>query len=102
MLTVYGYEVDGQLPSIVSLADAREITKTAATDEQLMAGIEQAQALVRAYCGWHVAPLLQCTYETEGNGGLEIQLPATFVDSVQSVTVDANQLSSHTSTAEGS
>ena len=86
MLTNWGYSVE-ELTDILTVAECRAITGTEAPDAMVEAGIKAAQAAIRNNCGWHVAPPLQCVYETESAGFREIQLPATFVKDV-TATID--------------
>lgn len=91
MLVQSGYSVDN-LPAIVDIEQARKIISTNASDEQLQAGIDAASAVIRNYCGWHVSPNLECTFECESDGFPELQLPATFVTAVHSVTVNGEPI----------
>lgn len=60
-------------------------TSLTATDEERL---EQAEALVRAYCGWHISPSREETVEVRGKGGRTLMLPSLHVTEVASVTVD--------------
>jgi hypothetical protein len=48
--------------------------------------LDQAEALVRAYCGWHIAPSQPDTYTVRTYGNGTIFLPSLHVTSVESVT----------------
>jgi hypothetical protein len=57
------------------------------TDEERL---EQAEALVRAYCGWHIAPSrADETVTINSNGSDKIMLPSLYVTAVSSVVVDS-------------
>jgi hypothetical protein len=64
-------------------------TTLTATDEERL---EQAEALVRAYCGWHIAPSRTETVEVRGKGGRTLMLPSLHVTDVVSVTADETLL----------
>lgn len=46
----------------------------------------QAEALVRAYCGWHVWPGRQETLQLDGPGGHALMLPSLHVVSIDQLT----------------
>lgn len=48
----------------------------------------RAEAEVRAYCGWHVAPARTDTLTLDGPGSLALLLPSLHVTAVTSVTED--------------
>lgn len=48
----------------------------------------QAEAAVRSYCGWHIAPQRTDTYTIERAWGRTILLPTLHVEAVVSVTAD--------------
>jgi len=50
--------------------------------------VAASEALVRAYCGWHVAPSRDETFVMDGPGGHELMLPSLYVTEVASVTED--------------
>lgn len=50
--------------------------------------IDQATALVRAYCGWHVSPVATETITVDSDGGRVLLLPSLHVTGITSVTVD--------------
>lgn len=53
----------------------------------------QAEALVRAYCGWHIAPSRAAvTYTVRTFGGRDIFLPSLYVTAVASITEADNPL----------
>ncbi len=55
--------------------------------------IDQATALVRRYCGWHVTPSMSETITLDGSGvGMQI-LPSLHVTGITSVTYDGTLLS---------
>ena len=84
--TQWHYSVD-DLPPIMDVEEFRAINPDfSATDEQLRAVLEAVSASIRAYCGWHVAPVIDCTYTGRGEGRL-LMLPAMGVHGVESLTV---------------
>lgn len=59
-------------------------TALAATEAQRL---EQAEALVRNFCGWHIAPSRVVTdSKIRGTGGATLLLPSLHVTAVSSVT----------------
>lgn len=101
MNTTWGYTITGveTLPSILTTEEFNAITANKyAGDARAAPNIAAASAAIRSYCGWHIYPLLSCTLSERlltGNGRIKlagpdllIQLPATFVSTVTSVTQD--------------
>lgn len=87
MLTPWGYEVD-ELPTIIDVVTFNQMTGNRyASDERLESAISAATASIRAYCGWHVAPIVSCEYVTDGERG-DIWLPCVGLRSVESVEFD--------------
>lgn len=84
MLTEWGYEVD-ELPDLVTV-EAYESAACGghAGDERVPAAIAAASAAIRAWCGWHVSPPLECT-ATVSADGRNLRLPAMFVTAVDEV-----------------
>lgn len=64
-------------------------TTLTATDEQRLT---QAEALVRAYCGWHISPSREETVEVRAQGGWTLALPSMHVTAVASVADDGTAL----------
>lgn len=85
-ITPWGYEVDGTMPPIISVADFNSMTGNRyASDGRLQHAINAATAAIRAYCGWHVAPMTSCRATLDGERG-DIWLPCVALRSVTSVT----------------
>ena len=55
--------------------------------------IDQATALVRGYCGWHVTPSAAETVTLDGSGTSTKILPSLHVTAITSVTYDGTLLS---------
>lgn len=84
--TQWHYAVD-ELPPIMSAEEFRAINpEFSATDEQISAVLDSVSAAIRTHCGWHVSPVLDCTYIGRGNGRL-LMLPAMGVRDVLALTV---------------
>lgn len=100
MNTTWGYSIDAEaLPPLLTLEEFNAMTANKyAGDARVEPNLSAACANVRNYCGWHISPALGCTLSERvlmGNGRIKragpdilIQLPATFVAGVESVTVD--------------
>ena len=87
MLTPWGYEVD-ELPTIIDADTFDEITGGRySSDTRVQTAIDAATAAIRAYCGWHVAPVLACEYVADGERG-DIWLPCVGLRSVGAVEFD--------------
>lgn len=98
LLTNWGYTLTGVdvLENMVTEAEYNEFTANKyASDSRMAPTLTAASAAVRAYCGWHVYPSLACELSTtffdkritEVFGGILIQLPATYVSAITSVTI---------------
>ena len=86
MLTPWGYEVD-ELPDLITVSDFNAATNNRyAGDARIEPAIAAASAAIRAYCGWHVAPVLDCSITLDGEAG-DIWLPTNALASVTSATV---------------
>lgn len=86
MLTPWGYEVD-ELPDLITVSDFNAATNNRyAGDARIEPAIASASAAIRAYCGWHVAPVLDCSITLDGEAG-DIWLPTNALASVTSAKV---------------
>ena len=86
MLTPWGYEVD-ELPDLITVSDFNAATNNRyAGDARIEPAIAAASAAIRAYCGWHVAPVLDCSITLDGEAG-DIWLPTNALASVTSAKV---------------
>lgn len=106
VLTTWGYaltDVDA-VPSMLTVAEYNAFTANKyQSDSRAEPDIKAAAAAVRNYCGWHVYPSLACELNTTLydkavtvlDRMILIQLPATFVSSVESITVDGVEYDSY-------
>ncbi|WP_072500603.1 hypothetical protein [Olsenella phocaeensis] len=87
MPSAYRYEVDGELPPIMTPDEFAAATggTLSATTETVDWALGAYSDAIRRQCGWHVAPSLACAYVADG--GRLIRLPAMSVSSVDSVSV---------------
>ena len=88
--TPWGYDIDAQsIPDIMTVSDFNQITGNKyAGNASIEPAIKAAQDAIRNYCGWHVSPSLKCSFTDDSLPKKRvIQLPATHVTSVTSVTV---------------
>lgn len=86
MLTPWGYEVD-ELPDLITVSDFNAATNDRyAGDARIEPAIASASAAIRDYCGWHVAPVLDCSITLDGEAG-DIWLPTNALASVTSAKV---------------
>lgn len=56
--------------------------------------LDQAEGLVRSYCGWHIAPSRLDTATFASDWSLKLLLPSMFVTAIASVAVDGTVLDS--------
>ena len=99
-LSPWGYIYDAEtLPDLITATDFSKFTngKFGTTDTRIAANISSASSAIRNFCGWHIAPSLNCgmLYNVMDirdcfiGGDLLIQLPATYVTQVSKVVLDA-------------
>lgn len=50
--------------------------------------VKAAEAMVRAYCGWHIAPAVTETLTLDGKGGSILVLPSLRVTAITTVVAD--------------
>lgn len=98
MMTTWGYnlvDVDA-VPGLITLAELDEFTANKYSgDDRAEPNIKAAESAIRSYCGWHVYPSLACELNTTlfdkrivvSDRMLMIQLPATFVSSIESIQI---------------
>lgn len=106
VLTTWGYaltDVDA-VPGMLTVAEYNTFTANKyQSDSRAEPDIKAAAAAIRNYCGWHVYPSLACELNTTlydkavtvSDRMILIQLPATFVSSVESITVDGVEYDSY-------
>lgn len=101
IITQYGYDIivaDGvtQIPNLITPADIAVASggRISATDDRLPSVCSAVSSAIRDYCGWHVAPVLQCILTTQVDTRV-IMLPAKLVTSIESITVDDESLPAH-------
>lgn len=99
-LSPWGYIYDAEtLPELITLGEFGNYTnlKYGLSDLRIAPNIASSSSAIRNYCGWHVAPSLECgmIYNVRDlrdafvGGDLLIQLPATFVTGVSKVIFNA-------------
>lgn len=99
IMTTWGYKLTGvdAVPGMMTLTEFNAITANKyLSDERAEPDIKAATSAIRNYCGWHVFPSLACELDTTMfdkavsvvDRMLMIQLPATFVSSVESIKID--------------
>lgn len=89
MYTPWGYQVE-DLPPLLSVDDFAALTGRDA-DASTESAIEAASAAIRNFCGWHVAPVLQCSADLTAEGRLT-RIPARLVVSVSAVLDGTEEL----------
>lgn len=105
LMTNWGYTLTAldALPDMLGVSDFNNFTANKyASDIRTEANIKAAGTAIRNYCGWHVFPSETCKIETtfydkrvtEVFGGILIQLPASYVSKVTSITIGEKE---HTS-----
>ena len=89
-MTRWGYSVNGDsLPPIIDADEFDAITGgvMSSAPERIEAVLDGVSQAVRDFCGWHVAPVLECSWTGQGEGRLMV-LPCISVRSVTSLSVD--------------
>ena len=85
--TPWGYSVD-YIEPMISVEDFNMLCPgMSSTDAQVKSVLESVSAAVRDYCGWHVAPSLECDFIGTGDGNI-LMLPAMGITEVSSLTID--------------
>ena len=98
--TPWGYSVD-ELGPIISVEQFKLLCPgLSSTDAQISAVLDAVSAAIRDYCGWHVAPSLDCTFIGSGDGDLLV-LPAMGVTVVDSLNIDGEATTDYEWTAAG-
>lgn len=109
ILTNWGYMID-ELDDMLTSDEFEIMTGNRyAGDVRTQPLLDAAQAAVRNYCGWHVAPSAACELENRAHdlrliySGCDtiIQLPARFVSAVESVTVDGHEVTDFSFETDG-
>lgn len=90
MRTAWGYDVNGTLAPILSIADFAAMTGMQASD-RIESALNAASQAIRNYCGWHITPSVKCTANPSG-GEVVAKLPAGYVSSIESVTENGTAL----------
>ena len=99
--TDYGYAVDGELESLISVDDFRSLCPgLSSTDAQIQAVLDSVSSAVRDYCGWHVSPSVRCDFVGHGIGSL-LMLPGMNVTDVESLEIDGDSVSDYEWTGAG-
>lgn len=57
-------------------------------DQELEDPRSAAAAAIRAYCGWHVAPIISETMRRDGNGRTTLVLPTRRIVELEQVKID--------------
>ena len=103
MLTPWGYTLTTatSLTDFLTTTEFGSFTNSKFTgDSRVSANIPPATRSIQNYCGWHIYPALECemVYNMRDlrnafvGGDLLIQLPATLVNSVTSILLDAQKV----------
>ena len=97
--TPWGYIIDTEtLPDFITPEEFNSFTGNKfAGDVRITANIPSATAAIRNYCGWHISPNVPCgmAYAVRDlkdafvGQDLLIQLPATYVTSIEKIVLDA-------------
>lgn len=91
-LTPWGYEVDGDLPPLLTVEAFDDMTGGKwSGDGRIELAIASASAAIRDWCGWHVAGTMTCRATVDGDGKGSIWLPTTCLVAVTSIEYAATQ-----------
>lgn len=88
--TPWGYKV----PALTPIVTADEFATAtggvmSSTAERISWTLDAVSQVVRDFCGWHVAPAMECAADLTAEGSL-VQLPTMGVQSVDVLTVDGH------------
>lgn len=72
------------------LADPGQLTEWRDGDPALL--LAAAEAAVRTYCGWHIAPTRTDTFVVNGTGATVLPLPTMHLTAVDSLTEDGAEV----------
>lgn len=100
MITPWGYELltESQLENFVTPQEVDDFTGGRFRgDVRVQANIAPATSSIRNYCGWHIAPSLECACMVNikdlrnafTGSDLMVQLPARLVTSISSILLNA-------------
>lgn len=103
MLTPWGYTLTTatSLTDFLTTTEFGSFTNSKFTgDSRISANIPPATRSIQNFCGWHIYPALECemVYNMRDlrdafvGGDLLVQLPATLVNSVTSILLDAQKV----------
>lgn len=85
MMTAWGYEIIEPLCPLITMDDFNERTNLAyMSNPRAEAALIAASQAIRNYCGWHIAPSVNCLAYPSG-GDKILRLPAGFVSSIVEV-----------------
>lgn len=73
---------------MTELATTGDLTAYQAGDPALL--LTAAEAAVRTYCGWHIAPSRTDTLTVDGSGSSVLALPTLYLTAVASITEDGD------------
>ena len=99
VMTTWGYTLTDAdvVPGMLLLTEFNDFTANKyLSDSRAEPDILAAESAIRNYCGWHVYPSEKCELNTTffdkcvsvTDRVIMIQLPATFVSSIQSIKID--------------
>lgn len=94
MFTNWGYSVNlsegaQKMPPLMTVAEFRAATGgvMSSTDLQIGWALDAVSQVVRDYCGWHVAPVLSCSFTGDGEGRF-LKLPAMNLQKVDCLKIN--------------
>jgi hypothetical protein len=94
MPTPWGYDVDGELPPLISMAEFSDMTGGKFDgDARAEPAVAAASAAVRSACQWHLCPSLPCRALVDGDGSASVWLPTTHLRCVSAVEVMGEEVS---------
>lgn len=100
VMTPWGYTVES-LPPLITVEHFRLICPGfSSTDYAIQSALDAVSSAIRNYCGWHVAPNLECTFT--GNGEYRtLMLPALGVTGVTSLEIKGDAIGEYEWTSAG-
>ena len=112
ILTTWNYtltDVD-VMPTLLTVAEFNSMTAGRYTgDERIPSMLAAAESAIREFCGWHVADNQPCEAIFLGRDkavsktsrDILVQLPATYVTEIDSVTINGSEMSNYDGATDG-
>lgn len=90
--TPWGYETDGTLPPLLTVAEFNTMTANKwAGDSRIEPAIAAASAAARSWCGWHIYPSMTCRATLDTYGMRSLWLPTSHLTGITALEVSGEE-----------